>query len=314
MIKTATIYKMTQPGVRALRDADHANFAVSEPGKTQWSRMGLTPFFNSEYRYDVTGGFLLTVRIKDRVLPGKVIKTSLDAKVAEVTERQGTPVNSKQRMELKDVIVDNLLSTAFIKDTDIPVCVISSSLGHWLVIGTGSASKVDDILALLRETTDKTLNLEPFGKGLDLDRFLRSVMDSDLFKGDDSMMFSRGLSAVLKGTSTATVRYKGVELEELGNDIKHNFVPTEVRIEYGSQPTDDSLAEVRLTFTLTNKGVFRSIRFSDVAMEDVEESARGEDNHAAYFDGTAALFIGEMRQMLKELRELAGEAVEDDEL
>jgi recombination associated protein RdgC len=311
VIKSAIVYKLTKLAMRAMRIMPVEIVEARDPEPTQWGTVGWIPFFNDAWRYDAAGGFLFNTQFRDRVLPAKVISTALDAKCVDVAARQGNPVSKKQRMELKDVVTASLLPTAFIKPTDVPVIVISHppTDDYFLLIGTSSASKADSVVALIRETLNENdkLIMTPLHSGLDLDTFLHNVLT---VSGEAGTQFEIGTSAVL-GFNKAVVRVKNTDMgsEAMESHIAAGFRPTEVHMYYGEADEDT----FKIGFALTDRGVIKRIKFSAVSLKDVEESSRGEDNEAAYFDGTVALVLGEFREMLQALRIEAG-AEEDDEL
>lgn len=320
MIKTAIVYRIPEETRRALRHMAADEREIVDPLKTGWSSIGFTAFHNGEFVYKPGGveGFLFNVQFRDRVLPGKVIKTKLAEMIATVTENQGNAPTKAEIMLMKDALVAELLPTAFIKQTDIPVVVINSKTvgGYsYLLIGTSSAKKADDILDLFRSTTPESLPMNPLAAGLDVMKFLKDLLiDGLVSDGVTSDMaewkFESGSSVALKHEDKSTVRFKDLELgqvsKEIDQHIMHGYRPVELHMFYGEAESDT----YKMGFALTDKAIIKRLRFSDVLLKDVDETSKnGDDNDAAYFDGTAALVIGEMRQMLDALR-----AASEDEL
>lgn len=318
MIKNFIAYRMTAASTLDLKDNLAEDLAVRDPSAVQWSSMGFTPFYNGEWRYDATGGYMFIVQLRERILPAKVISQRLREMMDDAEKQMGRPVNKKEIMTLKDRAKLELLPEAFIKHTDIPVVVIqtnqhSSSLGSFLLIGSTSANKVDDIVNLLHASTDVenagNLDIKPFAGDLDINDFLKRLLRegylgeqvNELADDFDQAIhtFNLGTAAALRGPDKATVRFKDMDLlgdTDIEDHVKHGFVPTELSITF----------EDKIEFAMNDKGIIKRIRFSDVLLKEAEEGVRADDA-AAYFDGTAALVIGELRQLLKAVRDNAQE-------
>jgi recombination associated protein RdgC len=317
MIKTFIAYRMTPASTALLKACSPENLAAADPHAIQWQTLGFTPIYG-EWIYQSTGGFMLVVQVRERILPAKVILQRVTEMIADATEQMGRPPNKKEIMELKDKAKLELLPEAFIKHTDIPVVVIqtnqhSSSLGSFLLIGSGSANKVDDIVSLLHVAVDQVdggLQLKPFVGDLDINDFLQRLLRGGSIGerinelSDDPSepaiyTFNLGDAANLRGPEKATVRFKDMDIlgdTDIEDHVKHGFAPTELHIKF----------EDKIGFAMNDKGVIKRIKFSDLLLKDVEESVKGESD-ATYFDGTAALVIGELRQMLKAIRDNAQE-------
>ncbi len=63
--------------------------------------------------HSVNGYMLLTMAHQERLLPASVIKDELDERVADIQEREGRKVGSKEKKELREQIEFELLPRAF---------------------------------------------------------------------------------------------------------------------------------------------------------------------------------------------------------
>src|SRR5689334_8599884 len=103
MIKAITAYRLADDTTRAvfssemiLKNAITEN--AVEPGKTEWARAGFSKpkeFGSEVVFFGAAGAKLINVQVRERVLPGKVIKTELAKRAASLAERQGYPVSRK---------------------------------------------------------------------------------------------------------------------------------------------------------------------------------------------------------------------------
>lgn len=88
----------------------------------------------------------ISLKREERVLPGAVIKTVLDEKIAKIEAEEARKVGRKERQELKEQIVDELLPRAFTRASRTDAVLVG---GYLLINQTGN--KAENLLSHLRE-------------------------------------------------------------------------------------------------------------------------------------------------------------------
>lgn len=88
----------------------------------------------------------ISLKREERVLPGAVIKTVLDEKIAKIEAEEARKVGRKERQELKEQIVDELLPRAFTRASRTDAVLVG---GYLLINQTGN--KAENLLGHLRE-------------------------------------------------------------------------------------------------------------------------------------------------------------------
>ncbi|WP_153715172.1 recombination-associated protein RdgC [Eikenella corrodens] len=88
----------------------------------------------------------ISLKREERVLPGAVIKTVLDEKIAKIEAEEARKVGRKERQELKEQIVDELLPRAFTRASRTYAVLVG---GYLLINQTGN--KAENLLSHLRE-------------------------------------------------------------------------------------------------------------------------------------------------------------------
>ena len=88
----------------------------------------------------------ISLKREERVLPGAVIKTALDEKIAKIEAEEARKVGRKERQELKEQIVDELLPRAFTRASRTDAVIAG---GYLLINQTGN--KAETLLSHLRE-------------------------------------------------------------------------------------------------------------------------------------------------------------------
>lgn len=104
---------------------------------------------------DVT---LIAVRYQEKLLPAAVINEELAPRIASAESEKGRPLSRKEKQALKEELLQCLLPRAFSRSTLIRA-IIDQEYGL-IIIDTPSASRAEDLLALLRKALG-SLNVVP---------------------------------------------------------------------------------------------------------------------------------------------------------
>ena len=84
-----------------------------------WSSRGFVPqpFNDDNHVWNVADTWNLLHRKEERVLPAKVVEEKLRERIAKINNDESRAVGRKERMELKEVIVDDLLPRALLQSS-----------------------------------------------------------------------------------------------------------------------------------------------------------------------------------------------------
>ncbi|MDP2100300.1 MAG: recombination-associated protein RdgC [Methylobacter sp.] len=106
---------------------------------------------SSEQLVHSANGFLMVCGKKEeRVLPASVVNEMMQEKIAETEEQQGRKLSKKERTEIKDELIFELLPRAFTFSNKTYAYI--DPKGGWLIIDSASAKKAEDLLSNLRKT------------------------------------------------------------------------------------------------------------------------------------------------------------------
>jgi len=106
---------------------------------------------SSEQLVHSANGFLMICGKKEeRVLPASVVNEMMQEKIAETEEQQGRKLSKKERTEIKDELIFELLPRAFTFSNKTYAYI--DPKGGWLIIDSASAKKAEDLLSNLRKT------------------------------------------------------------------------------------------------------------------------------------------------------------------
>ena len=239
----------------------------------------------------VAGQWLMQLMVEQKVVPGSVVKRQVDALAAQVEQQTGRKPGKKQRNELKDQALLDLLPMAFTKRAAVKVWVAPAE--RLLVIDASSASRADEVLTALTQALP----------GLSATLVNTAVspaacMAEWLVSGEAPAGFSIDRDCELKAADgeKPVVRY-----------ARHALDIAEIRehIAAGKQPTRLALTwQGRVSFMLTEGLQVKKIAFLDGVFEG------GLAKKDERFDADAAIATGELAPLIGDLLDaLGGEQV-----
>lgn len=99
---------------------------------------------------------MLSVLFAERMLPGKVVRQRVNTKVKEIEKEEERKVYAREKNQIKDSIITEMLPHTFVDQKFIRVLIA----GPHIFIDTTSAKRGEDVLCLLREVLG-TLGVKP---------------------------------------------------------------------------------------------------------------------------------------------------------
>ena len=239
----------------------------------------------------IDGQWLMQLMVEQKVVPGSVVKRQVDALAVQVEKQTGRKPGKKQRNELKDQALLDLLPMAFTKRSAVKVWVAPAD--RLLVIDASSASRADEVLTALTQALP----------GLSATLINTAVTASAcmaewLVSGEAPAGFSIDRDCELKAADgeKPVVRY-----------ARHALDIAEIRehITGGKQPTRLAMTwQGRVSFMLTESLQIKKLAFLD----GVFEGTSTKKNES--FDADAAIATGELAPLIGDLIDaLGGEQV-----
>ena len=115
-------------------------------------KMGFTfPLHPSikSYAHQLEHLFVFALKRQEKVLPAAVINEELQPKIDALEAEKGRPLGRKEKQALKEELIQTLLPRAFSRST--VTQAIYDAKNNWFIVNTSSASRAEDLLALLRK-------------------------------------------------------------------------------------------------------------------------------------------------------------------
>ena len=226
------------------------------------------------------------------MLPGAVVKRRIDEIAAQIEHSTGRKPGKKQKKEIKEDVLLELLPQAFTKQASIRVWIAPAA--QLLMIDASSPERADYVVSLLVKAIDG-LALAP----LHTAQSAAAAMAEWLTSGEPPAGFSVDRECELKSSDEmkSVVRYARhpLDTEEVRQHIAAGKLPTKLALTWQS----------RVSLLLTDTMQIKKIAFLDVVFEGRSAASRDEG-----FDADAAIATGELVQLLPDLIDaLGGEQV-----
>ena len=268
-----------------------ATAAVFAPcGPTQPKSIGFVPprGKHEALAESIGGQWILAVRIQTKSVPAAEVKKQLDARADKIEELTGRKPGKKQRRELKEEVVLELLPKAFPKEVTVPVWIDPAD--GLVVIGTASWARASELTTLLAQTLPG-VRLSALSTAQAAD----GCMAAWLVEKEAPSPFTLDRECELKQPDgeKAVVRYSRhtLDIDEVGEHIKQGKRPTKVAITHAG----------RVSFVLTDDLVLRKIDVLDAVLEGASK-----EEHANAFDADVAIGTGELRKLVSDLIDALG--------
>jgi len=245
--------------------------------KSQALSMGWVPPLGDETEalvHAANGRILLCLKREEKLLPSTVVREQLDEKVAVVEAEQGRKVYRKERLSMKDEIIQDCLPRAFSRSSRIFAYL--DTRANWFFVDAASAGRAEELLNLLRDGIGSFPVLLP-----QVNNAPAATMTSWLVHQNLPDDFALGEECELRepGEEGGVVRCKGVDL--LSEEV-------ETHLNAGKQVARLSLSwEERVSLVLAEDLCLRRLKFSEELMKENAEIP--EADNAARLDADFAL-------------------------
>jgi len=245
--------------------------------------------------HGAAGRLLLKMKREEKLLPSTVVREQLEEKVAAIEAAQGRKVYRKERLNLKDEIVQDCLPRAFSRSSYIHAYIDIKA--NWIFVDSASASRAEELLNLLREGIGSFPVLLP-----QVNNAPTAVMTAWLLHRSLPDDFELGQECELRepGEEGGVVRCRGVDL--LSEEV-------ETHLHAGKQVARLALGwDERVSLLLAEDLCLRRLKFADELMKENEDIP--EADQAARLDADFALMADAITGLQARILALFGGEVE----
>jgi recombination associated protein RdgC len=294
--KNQRSYRLTSPfELSAEQFSERLAAAVFTPcGKSQPLSLGWVPPLGEQTEtlvHAANGRFLFCLQREEKLLPASVVREQLVERIGQIERDQGRKVYRKERLQLKDEIVQDCLPRAFTRTSKLFAYLDTRS--NWLFVDSASAARAEELVGLLRESVGTLLLLLP-----EVNQSPAHAMTGWLLHRNLPEDFSLESDCELRdpGEEGGVVRCRGVELASEEVDI---------HLQAGKQAVKLAVCwEDKLSLVLGEDLVLRRLRFADQLIAENDDMA--EADPLAKLDADFALMSDVLSNLQQRLMAVFG--------
>lgn len=229
---------------------------------------------------------MVCAKKQEKVLPTAVINETLEEKIAVITEAEGRPVLRKERQQLKDDVIMELLPKAFTR-SNLQFAYIAPEQGY-IVINAASANKAEELLSALRETLGSLPVIPLVSKQLP-----HQMMTQWLMEASAPQQFTLGgeceLADPKESGSVIRCKHQDLSSAEIKSHLQTGMIVTKLELNWLKG----------VDFILDDQLAIKRLRFADNIQEKAD--AHEAQNNAEQFDIDFSIMALEISAFIDDL-------------
>ncbi len=241
--------------------------------------------------HSANGYHMICLQRQERVLPPAVIREELEERLANIEQQENRQPGRKERTELREAIVFELLPRAFRRSSRLMAYL--DPTGNRLLINSASATRAEELLTVLRDSLGSlpVVPLSPARPAID-------TMTSWLNDGSPPPGFEFGGECELRDNSddSAVIRCRNQDLT--ATDIRNHLAA-------GMHARKLALAwSGGIECLIDDKLAIQRLRFDDIITDKAGDTQA--ETAAEQFDLDFTLMTGEFSRFIPDLIEAFG--------
>lgn len=288
--KQVTPFRVFELPEKRYLDESLGNSWFTEPQGLDWFTEGFIhpTAFSDTAVSEAEKTMLIALKREEKVLPSAAIKHKLDEQVVKIQTAEGRNVGRKEKHELREAIIDDLLPKALIKSSR----TYGLFAGEWLFVDTANRRKAENLLTKLREALGGLPAQQPL-----IRQSPSALMTNWLLQGEAQGRFVLDYDVTLVGAGDVApkvkISRKDLTAEDVVQHAQNGMTVTELGLVWND----------RVAFILTQDLTLKRIQWLDVVQEEAEGSCDDAESMAY---ATQLLMAAALSVILGELVDLLG--------
>ena len=232
---------------------------------------------------------LMCLQRQERLLPSTVVNEVLGEKVALIQANEDRRVGSKEKANLKDEVIFELLPKAFVRTTRHYLYI--NSQDQVVVVNAASEKRGDEITSFLRETLG-SLPISLLSSECQPSAVLTHWL-ANPEQAPEQLSFQPEVELTRSDNDDVKVRVKNLDLDgdELKMHLDQNGVVQQLAFEW----------QEKIQAVINAKSQIKRIKFSDLLAEQALNDSG--DDKVSQFDASFMLMASELSQLIQQLRD-----------
>lgn len=299
MFKNVRLYRLEEPSAI---DAEGLEQQLSARrfhpcGPLQTASLGWHPPLGERTQalsHAANGCIALCARRQERLLPSTVVSEALDERVTEIEEREARTVGRRERRQLREEVMLDMLPRAFTRSRQIHAYL--DPVAGWMVVDAAGEKGAEELVGLLRETLGSFRVRPPRTKNPPPATMTHWVATGALPEG---LVLGDVCELRDARDERALARCSGQDLgaEEIATHLRAGKEVVKLDLQWREQ----------LEFLLQEDLSLRRLRFAEALLDEAREP--DIEDEAARFDAEFAIMALQLRELIEyldQLFELAG--------
>ena len=246
---------------------------------------------NQQLVHSTNGFMMLCLKKEERLLPASVVNEISQEKILEKEQQQARKLSKKERTEIKDEILFDLLPKAFTFSRKIYAYI--DPKGGWLIVDAASAKNAEDLLSMLRKSLTSLpavpLNTIDNPATIMTEWLLNSKAPDDILIEDECEL----RSPEEQGGIVRCKRHD-LALPEIKNHLDTGKEVIKLAVSWAD----------RISFIVDENLSIKRLRFLDLIQDQVTDIEVNDE--AAQFDVDFSIMSAELANFIPRLLELFG--------
>ncbi|MCB2262835.1 MAG: recombination-associated protein RdgC [Candidatus Thiosymbion ectosymbiont of Robbea hypermnestra] len=299
MFKNVRLYRLEEPSTIKAEDLEQRlpERRFRPCGPLQTASLGWHPPLGERTQaltHAGNGCIALCARRQERLLPATVVVEALDERVADIEEREARTVGRRERRQLREEIMFDMLPRAFTRSRQLHAYL--DLVAGWMLVDAAGEKGAEELVELLRETLGSFRVRLPRPKNAPVAIMTRWVATGQLPAG-----LTLGDMCELRDArdERALVRCSGQDLgaEEITNHLRAGKEVVKLTLRW----------QEHLEFLMLEDLSLKRLKFADALLETALEP--DIEDEAARFDAEFTLMALQLRELIEHLEkvfEMAG--------
>ena len=241
--------------------------------------------------HHTNGYMMLCLKKEERVLPSAVVNELVQEKISEKEEQQGRKLSKKERTEVKDELIFDLLPKAFTFSRKIYAYI--DPKGGWVCVDAASAKSAEDLLSLLRKSLG-SLPAVPLNTLEKPSKTMTQWLLNNKAPDDITIEDECELRSPEEAGGIIRCKRHDLALPEIKNHLDTGKEVIKLAVSWAD----------RISFIIDENLSVKRLRFLELIQDQVADIET--DDEAAQFDVDFSIMSAELASFLPRLIELFG--------